>query len=993
MKRIHTIIGIALLMLMAACDKGQEAVHVSEITLNSQALTLVVGDSEELTATVSPFNADNATILWTTSNASVAKVDKGIVTAIAAGTATITAKADDGGLSDVCEVTVISAKIDLKGITLETDSHTLVEGESMPLRVSFTPADATDKRILWESSDSKIAIVDENGLVYAVAPGIATITATSEDGRHHAACEILVTGKLTGLSLDKKQLDLVVEDEADLKAVIEPSTATQTKVRWTSTRPEVASVDLNGHIIALNAGKTIIIASTDPEGYIDFCRVSVRNRVESITVTPGDVDMNIHKTEQLSVSITPSDLTDVDIVWKSEDESVATVSAKGLVTAKGRGKTKITASTVDGRTSGACNITVIQPVTKISVTPESLEMYEGETTKLTISMEPEDADITTFYCSSSPDGFVTINKNGEVTAKTAQKASDNPVSVSIFPDRPESISIYATCKIKVKAKVKSVSIDGDAAKKMNVGGSLQLSATVKPDNAVQSVTWASSNKEIASIDQTGKVSALKVGKVTVTATSTDDPSQKATCTIEVQNIQVSGIRLDREELSLVVGETAKVSATVTPDDAFDKSVKWASDKSSIASVSDDGEITAKAEGTATITVTSVSNPKVSASCKVTVSPKEIHVTSVSLSETECTLEFEESKYLTATVIPENAPDKELEWTSSAPTIVEVDAFGKITGKAYGTAEITVTTHDGGHTASCTVHVAKPPIPVSEITLSLSSATIEFGETLELTATILPEDATNKEIKWKSSKTNVATVTDGVVVAGTTGGETVITVSSVSTPKVTATCTVTVKSHIVKVTGISLDVGNLNLYVGQTKKLTATIKPSNADNKNVTWSAGQGGIVMVSQNGEATGLQPGKSTIKVTSVDGGYQATCSVNVTENKVASVSIDKSTFKDGKTLVLKVGESFDLQATVTAEDTSAKPSYPTVIWSVSGGGIAKIDTSGHVVALSPGTVTITAVVGTADNKKTDTCTLVVLSSNVDPGGAEGVDFEDWTF
>lgn len=169
-------------------------------------------------------------------------------------------------------------------------------------------------------------------------------------------------------------------------------------------------------------------------------------------------------------------------------------------------------------------------------------------------------------------------------------------------------------------------------------------------------------------------------------------------------VAVTEVTLNKNMLTLEVGGTETLTATVAPNNATDKAVTWESDKTNIATVNDSGKVTAIAEGTAVITVTAANNK--TAQCTVTVSAAVIPVTGVTLDKTELTLEVDETEMLTATVSPEDATDKTVSWSSDKTNIVTVDNSGKITAVAAGTAVITATAVNN-KTATCTVTVNAP----------------------------------------------------------------------------------------------------------------------------------------------------------------------------------------------------------------------------------------------------------------------------------------------
>ena len=191
---------------------------------------------------------------------------------------------------------------------------------------------------------------------------------------------------------------------------------------------------------------------------------------------------------------------------------------------------------------------------------------------------------------------------------------------------------------------------------------------------------------------------MKAGTATITVT-TKDGNKTATCSVTVI-AKVASVSLDKTAITLAEGETQTLTATISPDNASDKSVTWSSSDEAVAKVDQNGKVTAVKAGTATITVTTKDGGK-TATCSVTVIAK---VASVSLDKTSMTLTVGETQTLTATVAPDNAQDKSVTWSSSDATVATVDQNGKVTAVKAGAATITVTTTDGGKTATCTVTV-------------------------------------------------------------------------------------------------------------------------------------------------------------------------------------------------------------------------------------------------------------------------------------------------
>ena len=249
---------------------------------------------------------------------------------------------------------------------------------------------------------------------------------------------------------------------------------------------------------------------------------------------------------------------------------------------------------------------------------------------------------------------------------------------------------------------------------------------------------------------------------------------------EVQEVRVESVTLSQSSAEIEIGKTLQLNATVSPSTATRKDITWSSSKSSVASVSSSGLVTAVSEGTTTITA-SADGKK--GECTVTVVKKAIAVSEVKLDKTELTLYEGEEETLTASVLPEDATDKTITWTSSDKSIASVES-GKV--KAVGKGTATITASAGGKSASCSIEVLRP---VSGISLNQSTLELPLEKSETLVATVIPSDATLRgEITWSSSNTQVATVDGGKVTAVGMGTSTI----SASLEGFKAECSVTVK---------------------------------------------------------------------------------------------------------------------------------------------------------------------------------------------------------
>lgn len=360
------------------------------------------------------------------------------------------------------------------------------------------------------------------------------------------------------------------------------------------------------------------------------------------------------------------------------------------------------------------------------------------------------------------------------------------------------------------------------------------------------------------------------------------PGAVAADQVPYTGISVTGVTLDKSLINMDINQTTTIYATVSPITASNKAITWTSSDTSIAAVSSSGVITAKSQGVAIITAKTVDGGYTS-SCVVQV--QRIPVTGVVLDKSNITLDVGKANLLTATINPDNATNKSLIWTSSNRNIATVDSNGLVIGKSQGTALITAKTADGNYTASCTavVNPINVNIAVSSISLNKTNITMEPGKAIVLEAKVKPDNATNKQVTWSSSNTNIVTVDENGVIFSNEQGTAVITVKTVD-GGYTATCQVTVSSKIDNtnsVTSIRINRLVVTMKEGQSKKLTAIIFPDNTAHKSVKWESDNPEVATISSDGKVIGLNSGIATITVTTEDGKYSAKCYIYVEEHK----------------------------------------------------------------------------------------------------------------
>lgn len=1059
MMKKYILLLISALCLFSACQ--EELIGVSSVAVDKERQDLSIGASFVLKAIISPSNADNQKIIWTVENSSVVDyVDNqdgsATIKGLKVGTSKVTARTDDGGFMSSCNVTV---GVGVEKIELDKSELSLKKGESASLKATIFPENASDKSLKWGSSDVSVATVDAYGNVKAEGNGEATVFVSSSDGGFTAYCNVKVGTSVTGISLDPREFTLeTIGSSFTIKPVISPEDASDLGVVWESADTKVVSVASDGTVTAIGPGTTTVTATTNDGSFTSNCVVSVKSPAQHVSLDKTSLKLLEGESGKLTATVYPLNSTQKTLTWVSDHPDVASVDNEGNVTARKAGAATVTVKVAE-KVTAVCKVTVISRVTGISMSETTVELKPGEKHQLEATVLPQNASNAEVTWYSDKESVAKVSQSGLVSAVSTGEATIHVVT--------SDGGKMATCLVKVGTPVKGITLS-ISSKTLYVGDpSLDISATLTPANATdKSLEWSSSDPEVASIAPGAALHAvikpLKPGKTTITAT-TKDGGFTASCEVTVKR-HVSGVSLNKASLTLYVGETESLAATVAPEDASDKSVVWSSGNSAVASVSN-GKVTANKPGSAVIKVVTNDLSK-EAACTVTV---KRHAESVELSQKEIKLYLGENRSLTATVLPSDASDKNVTWSSSNPNVATVSTAGNVVSKSVGTTVITVKTADGGHQASCHVTVLEPVVYATSLTITPQALNMNIGESASLTLQMLPSNA-NEKLVWESDNESVARVVNGDITAVGVGvAKIMVKGKNVTSNEVT----VTVIDKFA-VTGVKLNESEKSLQVGDSFTLTATVLPEDARDKTVTWSSDKESVATV-KDGVVTAVSPGTAIIKVTAGAGAFSATCSVTVEERIIEITEISYP--EDNQTINLKMGESYTIKVkvapdnaneilkvspaincpvtwkrdkvqgtpywnvtvtaiykegrgslaidsknystqcfvsvtkvpvtgisldvsetsmrvgqtlTLTSRVSPSDASIKDVIWESSDKTVAYVSQSGIVTAKSGGKVTITAK--SKDNSSVVAkCVILVRSDNVGAGGSEGVGFIEW--
>lgn len=631
-------------------------------------------------------------------------------------------------------------------------------------------------------------------------------------------------------------------------------------------------------------------------------------------------------------------------IWESDAVNVATVEGKGIsAVVKGikPGEATISVSyhSKGGVTKKAsCKVTVRAGVTSIKLVPTEETVEVGKIVSIKALVEPNTLQGVHLYWKSSDPKIVEIDNENEHSATNSVTAKA-PGTAVIMALNKDNVVLGSTI-IKVKQPVKQIVLSNRVLEKSLDEKTYQLTATVLPSEAtITSLTWTSTKPDVATVDANGLITFKKAGNTTIICSSVSDPKIMDTCDVNILRA-VTGISVDKKELSLSVGENYKLSVEVKPDDASNKEILYTTLDSKVATVNQSGLISAKAPGTAYIMI-STKDKKFNETCTVKVVQKP---TGFKLSASSLVLDVGGSYTIEPTFTPKTVSDTKVIWTTSDASVAKVDTTGKVTGVSQGQCIITGTT-DNGLSANCHVKVNQQVLSIS---LDQDEAEIEVGEELELEVSFNSDDVTNKEVKWKSSKPSVASVSKNGVVKGLKGGTTVITVTS-GESDLSAICIVTVTEPVTK---ISLNKTKLSLNEKQRYTLVAKVENKSATKKGVKWSSSNKKVVTVSKKGELYAKKTGSATIKVKATDGsGVEAVCRVRVIR-RTTSLEVEPSFIN------VKVGQKKKLKTKVEPKNAT----YKKVKFKSENTDVALVDNKGRVTAIGAGKTKI--VVSVSNHK-----------------------------
>ncbi|WP_313134536.1 Ig-like domain-containing protein [Anaerocolumna sp.] len=723
---------------------------VSKVTVSPASTILEVDQFVTLSAKVEPAGANKGPLHWVSSDPNVVEVKDSTdlaatIRGVHPGTAVISAINQDNVVVGYCHVSV---RQHVERITLSETAITLpLTTKNFQLRANVEPENATNKNVKWKSTNESVARVDEKGMVTLVSSGVAAVIAFSEsDPSVTAICNITVEIPVRSLTLDEKAKVMYVGESARIGYLLTPNDASKKNVVWSSTDTSVVSVDSKGLITARGAGQAIVMVKTEDGAYYSTCTITVRQKATGIKFDVDNLELNVGQTYTIELTVTPSNSTELGLVWDTTDSKVATVDEKGKITAKAPGKAVIFVRTAYGAAI-YCNVTVVQQPNDLQLNFDEKTLVIGEEFKLKATMQPSSAEEVNLTWTSSNEKVAKVSNNGTVKAISGGTA--------VIKVQTADKKITKFCVVNVVEPVTNIKLN-KTSYVMGVGKRFTLKATVEANTATNpKVKWSTSNSKVATVDSKGVVTAKSLGTVVITVTAQDGTRAEASCDIRVVRA-VTSVTLNTSAVTTVEGRSFTLKATVKPNNATIKKVKWTSSDESVAIVDSKGVVTALKAGTATIKASATDNSGKYASAVVKVKA-QVPASKVIVSTKSLIMTPGESATLQKVINPTNSTDR-FTWETDNKTVASVDkSTGRVTAHKPGTANVIVIT-ESGKTATTEVTV-----------VGLNTTNLELEQYSRYTLSVI---GVNSGIVWDVDDPGVATVRNGIVESRKVGTTTI-----------------------------------------------------------------------------------------------------------------------------------------------------------------------------------------------------------------------------
>ena len=741
----------------AAVDNFTISPKDPQMLLPGEHLTVVANIKQ--TVSVAP-------LVWLSTDESVFTVESAsdgksaILTAMGGGHATLTVYNPINEQYQTLDITVrvpISAISFSKG---ELSVGIYKEGYNMKSEVSYTPANATDKGLIWTSQDTSVAAVDEDGYITFKSPGTTLISVYPAYNPYNvmASCILTVVGTPEDITFNETDITMNVKDSRIIEVNYKPE-KTETELTFTPSEEGIVTCayDATRHTITVVGQKpgSTNINIVSKEGIVKSIKVTVKQPSTEISLSPKELIVRTGEAVNLKPELKPADSTDT-LTWQSYNTSVAKVDGNGQVTGVKVGTTFVQVTAYNGSVAGPTS--VIQVTVQDGLKGVALDSYEksvvvGSSIVIAPIFNPDTAFNKEMSWTVANTSIAKVEKSGVSNVKVTGVGPGTTLVTGVAADGGYSVSCMITVTPKKVVSNTKVTVS-PTTKYLKLGKSFYVKATVT-GTSNKKVKWSSSKKKVASVTSDGKVKGKKIGTAYIKAKAKDGSGAYARCKVRVVR-KAKRIKLNKYSGKLLVGSTMKLKATVLPKKATIRKVKWSSSDKTVATVNSSGRVLGLAEGMVQIRARTTDGSGKSATCIIKVS-EPVDATGVSVENSEITVAKGRSIQSGIAVSPANSTTK-IKYHSDNPAVATVDKRGKIKTHRVGQATIYGETANG-QVGYCDVLV---------VDLNRKGLVMRQYDTEQLHVNTIDEGVT-----WYSKNINIATVSATGLVTGRRKGTTII----------------------------------------------------------------------------------------------------------------------------------------------------------------------------------------------------------------------------
>lgn len=971
----------------------------ASITLNRESVSIHLGETTKLLASLEPFNATGE-ITWFSEDESIATVnEKGLVTSVNVGETVI--HACSGEINAACTVRVTSPVKYPVTLSKSWVSLFMTNNKYNPTATLKATKPKSIKKVIWYSDDTDVVDVSQSGVITALSSGTANIYCTSEDGEYISApCKVTVGEFYVYKNEDSPYFDTLnipIGGNGYMGAYAHnipgyDDEEAQRKIAWKSSNTKIAKVGSNGYdeceVSGISKGTATVTASIGVECSATY-KVTVFASATSLKLNTHSASIYVNK--PLTLKATQNKGANDPLYWVCDDPDIAYVTEKGVVYGFNQGTTTIRVYSYDGSAYDEATITVRTPANSIDWYPSIYGLNPRSAVKRAVALkdvldlkveiyDPYMCNDTITWTTSNKSvvGIHSIVNDGKCARLVGLKKGSATITAKTGSGK--KISYLVTV---VTQAADSITLNKHEAN-LYIRSSLSLTAKTTPKGNNDVITWVSTNPYVATVDENGKVTAVSQGETEIYAISDSSGEVRDYATIHVltkANSLTWGTLPENitpaktVKYGVPVGETKELSAVITSPEGCNDIINWTTSSKAVVAIignplnTSGVTVQGLKKGTATITAKTGSGKSVT--YQITVVPSSAQ--QLVINKHEVSIYKGSSLSLSAQVLPKGCNDVVL-WKSSNSDIARVDENGKVTAVEQGDAVITAYSATSGavlDTAAVQVRTKAVSITWSDIPVNMKPAktvkhSIPVTGTKELGVMITSPEDCNDSVNWSTNNKSVVAITSSasnvrtITVQGLKKGTATITAKSGSGKAITYQITVVPEGAQQFV----LNKHEANVYKGSSLALSAKVLPKGC-NDVVIWKSSNPDVATVDENGKVTAVAQGDAVITAYSETSNVpQDTATVHVltkatkfTWINIPDGMMPKSAVRYG----VPVGQSKELYSVITAPENC----NDTITWTTSNKSIVAINeyldnNSGvRITALKKGTATITAKTG----------------------------------